>query len=90
MSGRCFSDTLRRRLPNNGFLNLLESPLDEEDACLAGFAGSGPEKGTAASSGPESWAPRSMGPERNKGPELRLESCSGAEEKDDEVWNAEE
>jgi hypothetical protein len=31
-----------------------------------------------------------MGPERKSGPEERLESCSGAEEKDEEVWNAEE
>lgn len=89
-AGWCFSDTLRRRLPNNGFRNLLESPLDEEEVRLVGLVGSGPEKGTAASSGPESWAPRSMGPERNRGPEERLESCSGAEEKEEDVWNAEE
>jgi hypothetical protein len=31
-----------------------------------------------------------MGPERKSGPEERLESCSGAEEKDEDVWNAEE
>jgi len=89
--GRFFSETLRRKLPNDGFRNRLEKPRDDDEgAGLAGFAGSGPEKGTAWSSGPESCPPRSMGPERKSGPEERLESCSGAEEKDEDVWNKEE